>query len=220
MKKFSLVVLGIVSTIGLAQATSVESTPSSKQVKQAEAPIEYKELTTGVEIIFASDGSSWNKIMASGESELLFGDRKDVRKATAKAVMRAKASIAKFLKEKLTTNETLEEITKTISSSIKAGNTVLTGSERKTVETTVESISNSSEAILKGVLVLEQNVNQTDKFVSVKLGMSRKTMKTADSISKDMSRDMAQPDRSEGNAVKQYNNGKSETRRSKNYNNF
>jgi hypothetical protein len=220
MKKFTSIVLGIVSVINLAHATSVENTPLINQVEKKAPSIEYKELSTGVEIIFSTDGSNWEKIMANGESELLFGDRKDVRKASSKAVLRAKASIAKFLKEKLTTEETLEEITKTISTSTGAGNTVLTGATRKTVETTIESISNSSEAILKGILVLEQKVNQKDKFVHVKLGVSRKTMRIADSISKDMNRDMTQPSASNGTAEKQYNNGESETRRSKNYSNF
>ncbi len=221
MKKITSVALGISLMINLTYAAppEVTSQPSS-QATQAEASIVYQEPTTGVEIEFASDGKNWNRIRANGESELLFGDRKDIRKATSKATLRAKANIAKFLKEKLTTTETLEEITKTISGSINDGGAVMTGAERKTVETVIESISNSSEAILKGVLVLEQQVNQKDKYVKVQVGISRKTMKTADSLSNDMNRDMSQPNEAKGTTVQQYNNGENEIRRSKNYNNF
>ena len=221
MKKITSVALGISLMINLTYAAPQEgsSQPSSKAT-QTEAHIVYQEPTTGVEIEFASDGKNWNRIRANGESELLFGDRKDIRKATSKATLRAKASIAKFLKEKITTTETLEEITKTISSSINDGGAVTIGAERKTVETVIESISNSSEAILKGILVLEQQVNQKDKYVKVQVGISRKTMKTADSLSNDMNRDMSQPNEAKGTTVQQYNKGENEIRRSKNYNNF
>ncbi len=224
MRKIITVALGVISIASLAYAAPQEAqqgeTQPSSQTTQAEAPIVYQEPTTGVEIIFASDGSNWDKIIANGESELLFGDRKDVRKATSKAILRAKANISKFLSETIETNETLEEITKTISNSINNGGKVTTGAERKTVETVIESIQNSSEAILKGVIVLEQQINQKDKYVKVQVGVSRKTMKVADKMSNDMNRDLSQPDQSKGATVQQYNNGENEIRRSKNYNNF
>lgn len=222
MKKLSSVALGLISVIGLVYAAPQEvpqgESPSNIQAAHDESVIVYQEPTTGVEIIFASDGKNWEKIIASGESELLFGDRKDVRKATSKATLRAKANIAKFMKEKLSTTETLEEITKTISnSSSKGGEATTTGSERKTVETVIESIRNSSEAILKGILILEQQINQKEKVVKIKVGVSRKTMKAADSLSSEMNKDLSKP---QAEALQKYNDGENEIRRSKNYNNF
>ncbi len=209
MKKFTSVVLGVISTISLAYTAP-----------QAKVPIVYQEPTTGVEIVFTADGTNWEKIKANGESELLFGNRKDVRNATSKAILRAKASITKFLQEKLSSTETMEEITKTISSSTRDGKVASVTAKQKTVETMIESIIVSSEAILKGVLVLEQVVNQKDKYVRVQVGISRKTMRIADSISNDMNRDMSQPNGAKGAGEQQYNDGKNEIRRSKNYNNF
>ena len=224
MKKLSSVTLGMISIVGLAYAAPQNvqqgNAQPSAQTAQTESPIVYQEPTTGVEIVFAPDGKNWDKIIANGESELLFGDRKDVRKATSKATLRAKANIAKFMKEKLKTTETLEEITKTISSSTNSNGSVSTGAERKTVETMIESISNSSEAILKGILVLEQQINQKDKYVKMQVGVSRKTMKAADGLANDMNRDMSQPKEAKNTTAQQYNDGENEIRRSKNYNNF
>ena len=226
MKKLTLLSLGLASMMSIAYASPQDNiTGNTESVNQtvqtSEAPIIYQEPTTGVEIEFAPDGKTWERIRANGESELLFGDRKDVRKATSKATLRAKANIAKFLEEKLKSKDTLEEITKTLSNSKNENGSVSTSAERKTVETQVESISSSSDAILKGILVLEQEVNQKDKYVKVQVGVSRKTMRTADSISGDMKRDLSQPEETKHtNTAKQYNNNENEIRRSKNYNNF
>ena len=224
MKKLSLTTLGMILMVSIGYATPLSTQEKNIQTinhnTQKEASIVYQEPTTGIEIVFTPDGTNWEKIIANGESELLFGDRKDVRKATSKAILRAKANIAKFMQEKLTTTETLEEITKTIANSINSNGTVSTAAERKTVETVIESISNSSEAILKGIIVLEQQINQEDKYVKIQVGVSRKTMKAADSLSHDMNRNMSQPKETKNSTVQQYNDGKNEIRRSKNYNNF
>jgi hypothetical protein len=197
----------------------IESEYQQYAGNQQAPQVQYQEPTTGVEIIFAPNSSDWDKIMASGESELAFGDRKDVRQATSKAMMRAKAEIAKFLKEKLNTSETIEEITKTLSDAQSNGEQRSMSVNRKTVETMTSKISNSADAILKGVVVLEQNVNQREKYVSVKVGMSRKTMKTADSMSNAINSNLARP-QNNYQPIQQYNNGQNEIRRSRNYDNF
>lgn len=183
---------------------------------------QYKEPTTGVEIIFLEDGSDWSKIIAYSEADLLFGDRQDVRQATSKAVLRAKANITKFLKEKLNTTESIEEISKTITNnSMSSDGQQSVNANRKTVETMVEKISNSANSILKGVIILEQNINKKEKYVSVKIGTSRKTMKTADSMSNNLAKDLSQDNKKQmTNSDNQVNNGQNEIRRSKNYDDF
>jgi len=187
--------------------------------KQAQTTIKYQEPTTGVEIIFSKDAKSWDKIMANGESELMIGDSRDIRQATSKAIIRAKAEIAKFLKEKVKTSETIEEITKTLSTAKSGKNTSSLKAERKTVETLVTNISNSADAILKGVIVLEQEINRKEKFIHIKVGMSRKTMKTADNMSNAIKQDLSKQEENNNGQI-QNNNQDNEIRRSKNYNNF
>jgi len=175
---------------------------------------------TGVSITFDESGSDWEKITSVGESELLFGDKKDVHNATQKATMRAKAAIAKFLNERLKTSEVLEEMTKTLTETSSGGSAK---ASRKTVETMIEKIENSADAILKGVIVLEQDINKTEKMVSVTVGMSRKTMKAADSL-----RNTIQKDLDAGERKNQETQGAGESgddsgrviKRSKNYDNF
>ena len=224
MNKVKLITLGLLSLTTIIFANPQNNyQPQGEYIQeevQQQAPIKYQEPTTGVEIIFAQDGCSWDKIMANGESELIFGDRRDVRQSTSKAIMRAKASIAKFLKEKLNTTETIEEITKTIANSKNNGGKTVINAERKTVETLVENISSSAEAILKGVIVLEQNINQKNKYVSVKIGMSRKTMRTADNMSNAINRDLSERNNQNNTYMQQYNNGQNQIRRSRNYDNF
>ncbi|MCK7580487.1 MAG: hypothetical protein MZV65_35820 [Chromatiales bacterium] len=68
-----------------------------------------------------------------------------------------------------------------------------TTANRKAVEMLTTKMSNSAEAILKGVLVLEQKEDMPNKRVTVKVGMSRKTMATADNVSSTLEQDLSQP---------------------------
>lgn len=184
----------------------------------AEEGVQFEDPTTGVEIIFSEDGRGWDKIMANAESELQFSDRKGIRQATQKAVMRAKANIAKFFNEKLTSSETMDEITKTLSKNEVSGENSNSSASRESIETMIESITNSADAILKGVIVLEQNVNRKEKYVSVKLGLSRKTMDTANKMNRALSsggnsHGMGENRDAAGSAA-------NEVRRSRNYDNF
>ena len=188
----------------------------------ASANPEYKDPTTGVEIIFAKDGSNWDKIIANGEADVAFGDRQDIRQATSKATMRAKANISKFLTERVKSKETLEGMSKTITDKKQSGGQVTINSAGNTVEAITENISNSADAILKGVIVLEQNINKKEKYVSVRVGMSRKTMTTADNMSNAIEKDLSEStvEKDTENATIQMNDGQNEIRRSKNYNDF
>ena len=78
---------------------------------------------------------------------------------------------------------------------------------RNIIDTTIERISSQSDFILKGVLVLEHEVQ--GKHVRVVVGVSRKTQRTADSLKTS----------SEENAVsEQHPSGN--TSRSINYDNY
>jgi hypothetical protein len=143
--------------------------------------VSYKPINCGVEIIFKKDGSDWEKIQAIGEADLTFGDTTDVRQATKKATLRAKAELAKFMKENLTTEEVSEEITKIVQN-ISVTQSISGSKARNIIDTTIERISSQSDFILKGVLVLENEVNMQEKRVRVVVGVSRKTQRTADSL--------------------------------------
>ena len=171
---------------------------------------------TGVSVEMTADGRDWVRIRSIGEATLLIGDRKDVQDATRKATLLAKAEVAKFLKERISTQECLEEITKTVAQA-KSGQ--LGSAERTTVETMVVNIRNSANEILKGVLTLEQQTDMSKRLVRVTVGVSRNTMRTADTLRREINRDHS-TDGSSGSRSGDAAEPQSEIRRSKNFTNF
>lgn len=184
---------------------------SSKHVASVDSNgVSYKPINSGVEIIFKADGSDWEKIQAIGEADLTFGDTTDIRQATKKATLRAKAELAKFMKENLTTEEVSEEITKIIQN-ISVTLSISGSKARNIIDTTIERISSQSDFILKGVLVIENEVNMQQKRVRVVVGVSRKTQRTADSLKTAFKENVS-------NSKAAADSG--ETRRSVNYDNY
>lgn len=143
----------------------------------AEEAGEYYDEPTGAAINFNEDGSV-RSITAIGEADLVFGDAKDVRTAKQKATMRAKANLAKFLNERISSEEVIDDMTKTATETSSSGDATAT---RNTIETMSERVHNSAEAILKGVVTLTEDVNHNDKVVRVKIGVKEQTIRAADS---------------------------------------
>jgi len=147
---------------------------------------EYIDGPTGVTVKLNDDGTI-SSIVASGESELIFGDRKDERTATLKATLRAKANISKFMSERISTEEVMDDLTKIASEATADGKTPIASSTtRQTLETQREVIRNSSDSILKGLITLATDVNRDNKYVKVVLGTNMKLMKAADNLNTKM----------------------------------
>lgn len=125
------------------------------------------------------------RLRAIGESNLLIGDRQDVQRATKVATLKAKAAIARYLGEDVKTEEFIEQI----SESAQQSNGKSTTISRNDVEKLVETIRNSSAEFMKGIIVLEQNVDQTGKRVLITVGTSDKTQRTADLVKEAFNRD-------------------------------
>jgi hypothetical protein len=145
---------------------------------------QYLDGPTGASVSFNDDGTI-KSIFSTGEAELLFGDAKDVRSAKQKAKMRAKASIAKFLTERISSEEVVEEMTKTASETSSGQ----TSAVRNSLTVQTETIRNSAETMLKGVVVLGEDVNHDDKVVRILVGFNNKTMRAADSAKSQLKTD-------------------------------
>lgn len=169
---------------------------------------------SGVSVEYSNDGSDWVRIRSIGESDLLFGDNRDVQDAVRKATLKAKAEISKFISEKIKAKEVAEEMSMTMTEHNGEDQTA----NRKTVDTLTSKIANSSESILKGVITIEQKTDKAAKRVSVTVGVSRKTIGVADSLSGAIKSDQEAP--AGGNAGSPAATPGSETRRSKNYDDF
>lgn len=138
---------------------------------------------TGVELRYDKNGEV-KSIIATGEADLLIGDSKDVRQATQKATLRAKANIAKFLNEEIKSKETLDEITDTALSTDAA--TLETQGTRDIMEKMTESLHNEANTILRGVVVLKTDSNPKEKYVTVTVGVKQDTINAAAKLNMQM----------------------------------
>ncbi|MDO9204651.1 hypothetical protein [Methylotenera sp.] len=172
---------------------------------------------TGVTLEMADDASSWLKIRSVGEAALRFGDRQDVILSTKKATLSAKAEIVKFLNERVSTQDSISDITKVLAE--KNGSDAESAT-RKSVETMSTEIHNSADQILKGVLTLEQKVDTKNGVVKVTVGISRKSMGAADSIKAHIKSDMSNATSANNSSASESVQVGDEIKRSKNYNNF
>lgn len=171
---------------------------------------------TGVTYEVNEDGE-FARIRSVGEAELEFGDRKDIRIATQKAQMRAKANIAKFLNERVKSEEVMNEVINSMTNT----NGQTKESMRETVETYTESISNSAEALLKGVITTKTDINKDEKYVQVEMGLSPKTMNAADTLNKALKTDSTEATNETKGSTQMIESGSGrEIKKSKNYDNF
>lgn len=159
------------------------------------------------------------RLKAVGESRLLIGDRADVQRGVKVATLKAKAAIARYLAEDVSSEEILTQTAE----STQTSNGHVSGITRSDAETLTEILKNSSGALLKGIVVLEQLVDQDNHRVVVTVGTSESTQKTADILKKAFERDSAYTSLFPESAVvvqQPVHAAESETRRSSHYDEF
>lgn len=217
--KLTAISLALFSANSFAEQNNPQ--PAQQAVEQAQAQTTSAEMVvdslTGVNYEMDENGE-FARIRAVGEAELEIGDRADIRTATQKALMRAKANIAKFLSERVTSEEVLENAQKMTSSTDGQNKQV----SRESLETYMENIKNSADALLKGVIVTKTDVNKDQKLVQVEAGISKKTMAAADTLNKGLKTDSTENKNSptQISIPLNDNGGGREIKKSKNYDNF
>ena len=112
-----------------------------------------KDAPDGAAIKLFPDGAY--QITAVGTGVYDFNDPDDIKDARKEAEMRAKAAIAKFLKEDIASSEGMEEASKKVTSVSSDGQTQTSSVSKTTVKTAMESIKSSASALLTGVVVLQ-----------------------------------------------------------------
>ncbi|MDO9799163.1 hypothetical protein Q7458_07260 [Glaesserella parasuis] len=176
--------------------------------------VENIDSVTGVNYEVDENGE-FARIRATGEAELEFGDRRDIRTATQKAQMRAKANIAKFLSERVSSEEVISSLEKSMTNTSGKSKEAI----RETIDTYTENIHNSAEALLKGVIATKTDVNKDEKYVQVEVGLSPKTMKAADTLNKGLKEDNSGSLGSSSKETIDSGSGR-EIKKVKNYDNF
>lgn len=154
----------------------------------------------GQDIIDAPDGAAIKlfpdggyQITAVGTGVYDFNDPDDIKDARKAAEMRAKAAIAKFLKEDVSSTEGMAEASKKVKHVSSDGQTQSARVSKTTVKTALESIRNSASALLTGVVVLKDAKipNGNGGTYKVMVGVSSKTVAAAGAAAKSMAGSLA-----------------------------
>ena len=133
----------------------------------------------GVAITIKPDGTF--QIFSRGSAVYDFNNPRAIQTARKNATMRARANLAKFLKEKVSTKEGLDSVTKNATAMSSDGAAQTSSASMESVEVATESIRNSADAILTGVITLkdQQVPSGNGGEVQVTIGMSSKTQMAA-----------------------------------------
>lgn len=132
----------------------------------------------GAAIFMKPDGSF--QILARGSGTYDFDDVDDVNDARKEGTLKAKAALAKFMKEKLSTEEAFASASKKVKSITSDGQTQTANVTKESIKTNAQLIRNSADAILKGVITLkEQKIPRKGSSgeIQVTVGVSSKTLK-------------------------------------------
>lgn len=199
MKKKTILATILLATLTTAtvsiNAQEIEVLNESENSNQVEAISMAYDEPIGVNKAKISPDGAVLSIMATGQAELLIGDQQDIRIATKKAEMRAKAAITKFLSETISSSDTQDELIDTITSN----NGTESSIAREVVEKMTETVSGNAQAVLKGVVTLKQDVNRDEKFVTITLGFNENTVRAATAIKQSIEQPTSAPHKNNAN---------------------
>ena len=161
------------------------------------------------------DNGNFARLRAGSEMDLDIGDRKDIRISTKKAELEAKAKIAKFLSERVNSDEVVEQIENKLTETQGNQKTV----NRKNIENITTTMHNSAESILRGVIVTKVDVNKGEKYVFVEVGYSNKTQRIDDGINNNLNNGIGNTQTINGSSTIDNGTGR-DVKKIKNYDNF
>ena len=172
-------ILGVLVTAGALSLATVSLAGDREELEAAAsdaAVVEELESPDGCSIKL-SDPDNW-KLICVGSASYDFNDEDERKDATREAVLDAKASMARFLNEKLTASDSVDKIVVKKSSQTKGGEKKVT---KESAKISISSMVSKADEILRGVLTLETTAkwNGDDGVVRVKIGQSEKTMAAA-----------------------------------------
>ena len=130
----------------------------------------------GAAIKMKDDGSF--QILARGTGTYDFNDVDDINDAKKEAVLKAKAALAKFMNEKLSTEEGFAEASKKTKSMTSDGQNQSVNVSKESVKTSSTMIKNQAEALLKGVITIKMQkiARGAGGEVQATVGVSSKTL--------------------------------------------
>ncbi len=143
----------------------------------AQDDFEYVDIL-GVFVKF-NDDNSFKSLKSTAEQDLVFTDRSSIRQALAIATMSAKGELAKWMEETISSKDGLEEVSTQIANRQTNGNGQTLDATKEDIQTYLRSLSNSANAVLTGVTVIDQIIDRDKNYVSITIGVSEKYMQAA-----------------------------------------
>jgi hypothetical protein len=131
------------------------------------------------------DTDNW-KIFAMGTGTYEFNDAEERKDAVEEATLEAKAALAKFMKEELSAESSLDILAERESKKSKANGETNSSATSNRMKTSLTRIRNSANEILSGVIPLESTHKWDGNSgeVRVKIGQSEKTLAAATKFKK------------------------------------
>jgi hypothetical protein len=190
IRGFSLFValFALVTTAGLlAQAQPASNSDGGRSdLKAAAASQEVQqelESPDGVALQLLPDGGF--RIYGRGSGTYDFNEADEIRGATQDATLRAKAAIAKFLKERIQSTEVMNNTSVKMKKLTTASGEAPKGEiTKRDVQTRIEQISSQADEVMSGLVVISSNKKPIGNGgeIQVTMGWSSKTRGVAEAI--------------------------------------
>lgn len=160
-----------------SSAGTIEAQPDGSSVWQAGID--------GVEIEWAPDGS-FNRIYSKFTQSVAFPDQQGIGKSQIIAEEKAKAAIIRFMDQQVATSRVTAEVqadmTKSSRTRADGKDEISKTSQRQSIESLTEVTASAASGRIAGVIVLERGYDQKAEAAWVKVGISKKTMASSQSL--------------------------------------
>jgi hypothetical protein len=209
--KMMLLIVPMLCGQAFAQEVAADTKEELQKAAATQSIIEELKEPDGASLQWTESGG-W-RIFGIGTATYDFNDPSDIADATQSAVLEAKANLARFMKERLSTDLVRNKVTE-------KKRLLATGTgknvTKEEIETTINTIKNSADALLRGVIVLESHKVPEDEeggTVTVKVVVSSKSQEAAERVAREINAPGGVESSGTGSQPSAPNKG--ETRRSK-----
>lgn len=144
--------------------------------------IEYEHPNIGARVTLNDQGDI-QSIRASGTDAFTFDDRSSINNSIRRAQMRAQSELAEFMETSISSDRTIDDMTEELR---KQTTDEGMDAAQSNLETYTEVISTNAEAMLRGVIVLMEDINHDENYVTVEVGINQETIQAAGQLERDI----------------------------------
>lgn len=142
-------------------------------------------------IVKFNDDNTFKSLKASATQNLNFTNSGAIRRAVSIATMQAKADVAKWMEEKISSDEGIAEVVKEVAKRSAARGVELSDAASEEVTDYLRNLNNQASNILTGVTVISQKIDRDNMEVIVTVGVSSKYMKAAGKMRSETAKNIA-----------------------------